>query len=197
MGLLACLALAGAVGIALGGEEDASILGNGGFESPAPGKDGPAGWSATRVPHTKDMVVLGWDDRVARSGSRSVSIAIAEAHPDQRIDYSWNRPVTGFEPGTTYRVTGWVRAEGLKSTAFIVVQCWDRAFKKMLGFATTQGRQEVVGTTDWTRLACTVDVPPGTGRIMLLAGIGAPDNRGGRVWFDDLAMVPASGGAED
>jgi hypothetical protein len=31
-------------------------------------------------------------------------------------------------------------------------------------------------------------VPPATEQLRIRAGMAAPDNRGGKVWFDDIAL---------
>ncbi|UCG51641.1 MAG: hypothetical protein JSW58_15885 [Candidatus Latescibacterota bacterium] len=178
--------------VVFGCTKSVDVLRDGGFETQAPDQAGPVGWSVTRVPHTKDFVAFAWDDRVSHTGTRSVSISIDESHPDDQIDYNWNRAVPECRPGKTYEVTGWVKAHNLKSTAFIVVQCWDNAFSKMLSFATTQQEFQITGTTDWVQVKITIGIPVETRRVMILAGIRAPDNRGGKVWFDDFQIAPVA-----
>jgi hypothetical protein len=189
---VALLAGFGFILVALAATTPSNLLRNGGFEAPASDHGGPDGWSATRVPGTKEFVALDWDDKVSHTGSRSVSIAIHKSHPDNQIDYNWNQAVLKFEPGKTYDLTAWIKAQDLKSTASIVVQCWDSAFTKMLGFASTQKEYQVIGSTGWVQVKTTISMPDDTGRVMILAVIRAPDNRGGRVWFDDIQITPAT-----
>ena len=174
---------------AMAEDDSPQVLKNGGFETRAADHAGPYAWSFTQAPQTEGLVACAWDDRVFHSGARSVSISIEESHPDKQIDYNWNQAVTEFDPGETYEVTGWIRAYNLDASPVIVVQCWDSTFTKMLGFATTQRDYEVTGTTEWTQVKATISVPAETGRVMLLAGVRAPDNRGGRVWFDDIQIT--------
>lgn len=180
------------VPVVIADAESADVLRNGGFEKKSSDDASPHAWSTTRVPHTEDFVAFAWDDRVSHTGTRSVSISIGESHPDDQIDYNWNQAVTGCNPGESYEVTGWIKAYNLKSTAFIVVQCWDSTFTKMLDIATTQGNHQITGTTDWEKVTATINVPVETGHVMILAGIRAPDNRGGTVWFDDIQITPAT-----
>jgi hypothetical protein len=180
--------------VGFGGTKSSNVLGNGGFEAQAPGRTGPDGWANTQVPHTKDFFAFAWDDRVSHTGTRSVSISIHESHPDGQIDYNWNRAVPECEPGETYEVTGWIKSHNLKSTAFIVVQCWDGTFAKMLAFATTLQNYKVTGTTDWIQVKTTISMPVEARKFMILAGIRAPDNRGGTVWFDDIQITPTTTG---
>jgi hypothetical protein len=186
------IAFALSASVVIAGTESSNVLRNGGFEAQAPDEAGPDGWSTTRVPHTKDLVTFAWDDRVSHTGTRSVSISIDESHPDDQIDYNWNQAVLECDPGETYDVTAWLKAHNLKSTAFIVVQCWDGKFAKMLSFATTQMDYQVTGTTDWIQVKTTISMPVETGRVMILVGIRAPDNRGGKAWFDDIRITPTT-----
>jgi hypothetical protein len=140
------------------------------------------------LPHTKEFVTFKWDDDVVHSGKCSVSIAIAASHPDEAIHYNWTKVVPACQVGKSYELSGWVRAENLTSPAFIVAQCWDGAKSKMLGFATTQRDYPVTGTSDWTQVATVFTVPDGTGEVRIRAGMSAPENRGGRVWFDDIRV---------
>ena len=159
---------------------------NGGFEEKAPYKEEPNGWYATRLPETVNDVAFAWEDGVAHGGQRSVSIAIKESHPEDTIAYNWTRTVEGYEVGGTYEISGWVKTEDLSGPAFVVVQCWDKERKEMLGFATTQQDYPLTGTTDWTLVKTTFTVPEGTEEVRLRAGIAAPENIGGKVWFDDI-----------
>jgi hypothetical protein len=45
-----------------------------------------------------------------------------------------------------------------------------------------------MGTSDWRQVGTVFTVPPGTAEVTIRAGICTPENRGGRVWFDDLAV---------
>jgi len=148
----------------------------------------PDGWSATWVPATADYVDFTWDSEVAHGGDRSISIAIASDHPEQPVAYNWTRTVRGWEVGQTYELTGWIRAENLTETAWIVVQFWNLEYEEMVGFATTQGDHPVRGTRDWTKVGQVFEIPRETDEVRIRAGIAAPDNRGGQVWFDDIQV---------
>jgi hypothetical protein len=45
-----------------------------------------------------------------------------------------------------------------------------------------------MGTSDWRQVGTVFTLPPGTAEVTIRAGICTPENRGGRVWFDDLAV---------
>lgn len=179
--------------VALGAEELLVALSNGGFES---GKDGlidPAMWNATRPARMKEFVILEWDSKTFHSGRRSVSITIADNHPDDQVYYNWNQAPLRCEPGESYEISAWVKARNLTESAFVAVQCWDRGMKKVLGSANTEKTSPVVGSTEWVQVKTTFAVPPDSWRVVALLGLPGHVNRGGRVWFDDVAVVAVPG----
>lgn len=165
-----------------------SLLANGGFEGQGSQTMTPADWSPTVVQKTKEFVRFEWDDEVAHGGDRSVSIAISPDHPDDVIHYNWVRSIPGCEKGKSYELTGWVKTENMAGPAWVVVQCWNSARDKMLAISNTAKDYPVKGTSDWTRVKLTFTVPEGTGEVLVRAGVAAPENRGGRAWFDDLRV---------
>ena len=186
--------LLGAAG-AVAADEPAprSLLQNGDFELGPSSIGGPAMWGATRVPQFAEHVELAWEDSLGRGGGHAVSIAIRESHPDDVVHYSWSQYVLAYAAGATYRVSAWIRTENVTDTAFVVVQCWDRAMTQRLETVSNQGVAEVVGTSDWTRVELTIEVPEETGRMLFLVGLAAPANRGGKAWFDDVGLLPLAG----
>ena len=170
----------------------AETLPNGGFEEVYPNRRIPEGWSATCTPTLGHQhVVYASDSSEACSGDRSVSISIKPTHPQRRISYNLHRTVEGLEIGKSYILSGKVKTCGLSGPPAIVVQCLNSAGDKMLGFASTQSKDSPKGTTDWTRVKTTFTVPEGTERVRVRAGISAPANAGGTVWFDDITIDPA------
>ena len=184
LALTLCVALA----LAACSKTPEDLLAHGGFEPQSDLQKSPAGWFATVVPETEDFVRFAWDDQVKHTGERSVSIAIDPAHPEGVIAYNWTETVPGFEVGKSYELSGWVRTENMTGPAWIVAQCWDDSRGKMLAFGTTQTDYPISGTTDWTRVGTVFTVPAGTAEVRIRAGIVAPENNGGRAWFDDLAV---------
>jgi hypothetical protein len=175
--------------LALGGcAGQHELLNYGGFEQKSNFQKTPGDWYPTIMPATQDFVDFEWDDQVAYSGNRSVSIAIDPAHPEDEIAYNWTKAVAGCEEGRTYELSGWVKAENLNGPAWICVQCWDDTFSDMLAFATTQKDWPITGTLDWAQVGTVFTVPAGTAEVRIRAGIASPDNRGGRVWFDGLSV---------
>jgi len=188
--VLTLMAVVACIAMSVGGcGETPTLLTNGGFEPQSELQKSPADWYATEVPRTKEYVTFEWDDQVVHSGKRSVSIAIDESHPDgQVIAYNWTKTVPGCQEGKSYELSGWVRTENMTGPAWIVAQCWNEAKNEMLGFATTQKDYPITGTSDWTQVGTVFTVPAGTAEVRIRAGVAAPENNGGRAWFDDLSV---------
>lgn len=165
-----------------------NLLENGNVEPQSPDETSPADWYATQLDQTKDFVHFTWDDQVVHRGSRSISIAIDASHPDEQVHYNWTKVVPDCQPGHSYKLTGWVKTEDLQTSAWIVVQFWNKANDKMLGIASTEKDCPVTGTSDWTRVTLEFTVPEGTAEVRVRAGMSTPENRGGRVWFDDIRV---------
>jgi hypothetical protein len=165
-----------------------NLVQNGDYESPAEYQTIPIDWHATEVPDTKEYTKFAWDDQIAHSGGHSVSIAIAPSHPEKQIAYNWYTVIRTCQIGKSYEMTGWVKTENLRSTAWICVQCWNDNKSEMLGFATTQRDYPILGNTDWAQVRTVFTVPDGTAEVCICAGIAAPDNNGGRAWFDGIGV---------
>ena len=160
---------------------------NGSFEIKKDNINEPQGWYATHVPQTHNYVIFSWDSTIKHSGKYSVSISIDSTHPNEIIDYNWTRTFPDFKINKKYSISGWIKTRNLKTTAFLVVQCWNHN-NKMIGFFTNQGKQPVSGTTDWKFVKYDFSAPEGTEEVRIRAGLQAPDNNGGKVWFDDIKI---------
>ena len=162
------------------------FLDNGGFEPQSSLQKTPTGWYFTEMPKTKDFVKSVWDSEIFYRGKRSVSILIAEDHPEDEIAYNWTKVVENLEVGKSYELSCWVKGQNLKSPVWICVQSWDKSIRKMIGFDTTQKDYPLTGTFDWQQVGTVFTVPAGTFEVRVRAGIAAPNNRGGQAWFDEL-----------
>lgn len=171
------------------GEVEENLLIAGDFERETELQKSPEGWYATVVPQFKDFVSFEWDDKVAHSGNRSVSIAIDPSHPDDMIHYNWTKPVPACRVGGKYELSGWIKTKNLSDTAVIMLQFWNKEQDALAGHATTQFDYKVTGTSGWTKVGVVFTVPEETGSVRIRAGITAPSNRGGKAWFDDLRIV--------
>jgi hypothetical protein len=171
-----------------------SLLPNGGFEEAQDYSNDPAGWFGTRVPQTAGHFLMAASPQVAHGGKRSVFVAIGESHPELKVAYNWTALATGWQAGKTYELSGWVKVENAKKTAFIMCQFWsgEGTERKMIGGATTQFSSPVTGTTDWTRVRTRLTVPEGTKELRIRAGLASEGNLGAKAWFDDVSLVPAA-----
>lgn len=159
---------------------------NGGFENSF--DDNPDGWTSNQLPQTAKYARLEVDNSVAHSGRSSISIAISKTHPEGNATYNWVRRVDGLKPAV-YELSGWIKTERIKNSPFIEVQCWN-AENEMIGSASTARVSPVTGSQNWKEAKTLFKIPAGTKKILLIAGIGSSQNSGGKVWFDDINIVP-------
>ncbi len=164
----------------------ASLLANGGFEEVQENSNDPQAWFGTRIPQTAGHFLLA-SSSVAHSGKRSAVVEIGDSHPDRKVAYNWTAVAEGWKAGETYDLSGWIKTENVKHTAFIMAQFWSE--DGMVGGATTQFTSPVKGTTDWTRVRTRLKVPEGTKVVRIRAGLSSKDNRGAKAWLDDLSLV--------
>lgn len=87
-----------------------------------------------------------------------------------------------------YRVTGWLKCEGLDTTGASVLCEWMDAHDKWMSGDTAVS---VTGTTDWKAFDATVQAPEGARSVHFDLLTGEPNS--GTAWFDDIAVsrVPA------
>ncbi|NLC58536.1 MAG: DUF4091 domain-containing protein [Armatimonadetes bacterium] len=103
--------------------------------------------------------------RVQGQGNRGLAMQILAGYADR------------------YRLSGWVRTEGLDAgTAYLLAE-----FKANDGtYLGGQAVAGVTGTTDWTYLSGEVTAPPGTRMICIDLLTSNPNN--GVAWFDDISL---------
>lgn len=164
------------------------ILQNGSFEESNAGL--PVQWWPAFLPETADFVQFDMDQSVVRKGRRSVSLEILSNHPsNQIIDYNWAQTITEFESGGVYTLRGYIKTQNVKTTAFAVIQCWNRDFTQLLALSGTDFLFPVTGTRDWTKVQAGITIPSGTAYLIIRVGLRAPDNNGAKVWFDDFKLT--------
>jgi hypothetical protein len=166
-----------------------SLIANGSFEQPKQKSDDPETWYATRLPWTREHVVLAASPTVAHSGSRSVVVEIGHSHPEMQVHYNWTTVAQGWQEGETYELSGWIRVENAQRPAFIMAQCWNEDKTQIIGGATTQRAFPITGTTDWIRVRTQLTVPEGTSVVRIRAGLSSQGNPNAKAWFDDLSLV--------
>jgi len=177
------------------GEE--SFIQSSGFESLSQLQKSPKGWFKTVIKKYSDYVDFIWDNETAYRDSMSISIRIDKNHPDERnVAYNWYTDLMNWEVGKDYELSCWVKGKELKDTAWICIQCWDENMTKMLNFSTTQKDYKLDGSFDWKQAGTVFNIPLKTHKVVVRAGIGAPKNNGGQVWFDELHIRKLKGKSE-
>lgn len=187
---LSCALLALAVLAVPAGAGQPKLPTNGGFETQDPNVPGyPLGWFATILPDYADYVTFAHDADVFHSGSRSVRISVHADHPRDEVAYNWGQQFERLRGGKTYRMTAFVRTENVETSPSIFIAFYDVRGNLISGASTeTDPRNDVVGTSDWTRVRVTFTVPGATSTAIVRAVLPTNGNRGAQAWFDDVKI---------
>ncbi|MET0626806.1 MAG: carbohydrate binding domain-containing protein, partial [Pyrinomonadaceae bacterium] len=173
---------AGAGGLAEG------QLSNRGFESDI----GPAGralfeWDV--VPAAGAQVAV--DARTAREGRRSLRVVF---NASGQIDFRNVSQVVTVEPGARYRLSFWVKSDGLKSASMPVVFVSEAASPDAPLVASPPAP---AGTSDWQQVSLEFAAGPRTEAVVVrLARAACPDGVCpifGKIWYDDFNLERAGG----
>jgi hypothetical protein len=167
---------------------------NPGFEDDADGDGVPDGWTfsweATHQGDSdrgirKQKPDYGLDTRVVHSGRHSVRVGVQRPVDDG----VWSSAPLDHVPGVRYyKVTAWIRTEGLKgSDARVAVVCTG-ADGKWLG--ASYGAITAATDRDWTLYTGYAECPKGTAKVRLRLWMNFNYSGTGTAWFDDIAMVP-------
>ena len=157
------------------------ILQNSGFENNIEGE--LAYWFKAYIP--ENNITMTYDTQTTYNGSRSVSIkktANTEIN-DESVNNNWAQTISLVPIDRIVELSGYVKTENAE-TVVMVIQCWDEN-SNMAGFATTESKDNITGTSDWTKYRTSVRVPVETQHItvrLVLVGTG-------QVWFDDVTLV--------
>lgn len=113
--------------------------------------------------------------KVGRTGNRSVELS-----SERGGDLSWTANVP-VEPFARYRLSGWIKTEGLKPLA--------GARGALLNLHNLQGvaTSAVSGTSDWTRVETEFDTTD-QGSVQINCLFGGWGQATGKAWYDDLAL---------
>lgn len=177
---------------------DRSLILNGDFEEKAPGRyEGVGyGWETnTAKPSPK---VHGLDEKVVHSGKRSQRIA----HPQDWTNFAVQQFTPHVEPmispGKRYRLTGWVKAEGIASPAgWYKLGLWfiDMGGKPIGDSIKNQKRVGPDGKTivnhDWRQYTIEAVAPKGAARAVVI--FSGHWDQSGTVWYDDVKLWEAQG----
>ncbi len=127
-------------------------------------------------------------------------VAHVNAEPDRQNPHSGNWCVrvegkagqnnfaqqdVAVEAGRSYRLTVWVRCEGVPAGADAKVYTNVYAGDKLLGSFTPLPR--IAGTSDWREQSCEVTMPELADKCSLILQLNAAT---GTLWFDDLSFIP-------
>ncbi len=160
------------------GATPASLLRNGGFEDGL--GERPFLWTVSIVPAEGASAV--WDDKVSRSGLRSVQLSTATRYPSEPYN-NWNQSVVRPLAGKDVTVRGFVKGHNVEGAA-LWLQCFQRGSTISLATAASNETQPLQGSFGWTEQEVSLRVPQGTDFIVVrLTLIGT-----GTVWFDDIVM---------
>ena len=131
---------------------------------------------------------LAWDDAVARTGKRSLSISDSHRPGTQR---DWKqctgRWVSSRRPvkrGTPYRLEVWVKTNGVTGHAYAHM-AWQRGTK----WISEEATQRITGTKDWTNVTV-IAIPPDTADSVIVSLNLSRSS--GTAWFDDVTISGAS-----
>lgn len=159
-----------------------NLIVNGGFEEaestvyPGVGQ----GWETNDAqPHPE---ICSLDRTVRHSGRRSQKLA---AHAE------WDRgavrqvtPYDSIQPGHTYRVTAWIRAEGVENPAgWYLLGLWWFSNDAWIG-EMKMPKQDVLNF-DWRKIEFDAVAPPSANR----AAIFLTRHTDGTAWYDDIELV--------
>jgi len=142
---------------------------NGSFEEVA--GNAPAGWRTAQFQRGAQFGV----ETAGRTGSRSVRISSADG-----ADAAWTT-VAAVRPFAKYRLTGWIRTEGVEQ-----IGSAKGALLNIHGMRPLQ-TVAITGTRDWTRVELTFDTE-GNDALQINCLLGGWGKVKGTAWYDDIAL---------
>jgi hypothetical protein len=174
---LACVMVWG--GCALAAENN--LLTNPGFEKDANADGIPDGWTFDVKAWTGVKGVIDWERGSAHSGDYSASISVTNAAGGMSVSSS----VAPVKPATTYRFSGWLRADlaaaAKETRAYFSINGYRNGeFTRELGFTPF-----VQASSGWQQYTVEIAADPVTDGLTIQANLFGP----GRIWIDDLACV--------
>jgi Flp pilus assembly protein TadD len=164
-------------------------ISNGGFESDISSGKQFFQWQVTPAPGAQVAV----DARAAHGGRRSLRLLFSA--PGQ-IDFRNVWQVVAVMPATRYRLTYFVRTDGLKSAATLVTVVADAASE-----SNTLGQSAPVPTetNDWQQTAVDFTTGAKTEAVAVrIVRLGCPEESCpifGKIWYDDFDLQHSGGRA--
>ncbi|HUU26841.1 MAG TPA: hypothetical protein VM123_03440 [archaeon] len=145
---------------------------NGGFEKIE--GDFPAGFE----PLAARGEVIFVDREVAKDGKASMRFEVAGEYPEESALLSQEVAV---HPGRCYRLSGWVKTEGIESRGDV----FPLIVKSRDGRRLQYYIPKVEATGDWTRVDLGFN---SLGYDTVIVAVGAPASNGGRFWVDEISI---------
>ncbi len=127
---------------------------------------------------------LGWDENVARTGTRSLRMSDSARGIGEkdwkRVTARWGIEPRPVESGSEYRLEVWVKTEGVTGEAYAHL-----AWQKDSRWLSEVGTPRLSGTQDWTKLTVTATAPPGADELVVSLNLARSE---GTAWFDDVKV---------
>jgi tetratricopeptide (TPR) repeat protein len=164
-----------------------SVLWDGGFETGVFG-----GGFAWTIPPPTPGVQVTIDSSEKHSGQRSLRLGFDGS---RNVDFSDVCHLAQVQPGTSYRFSAWVRAQGLATDQGIRFRLEWLENARNASTETT----EVHSTQPWTQLTLPWTAVAGVRQLRVCVNRRPSDDLVSRIhgtaWIDDVALVPESSGS--
>jgi Tfp pilus assembly protein PilF len=138
-------------------------------------------------PSIQQGVTLGLDQSEKLSGRQSLRVSFDGQH-DSTLEAPCTQAIV--QPGTTYRFSGWIKTNALKSDQGIGFRL--RPIGE--GAPEVTNTQQVLGTSPWTDVEQVWAAGPGIHRVQICVArdpSADPDSRiSGTAWIDDVNLLP-------
>ncbi len=177
---------------------DRNLIVNGDFECAERGRFEGVGWGWEPNSGKPSPKVHALDDKVAHGQGRSQRIS----HPPDWTNYAVQQftphVVTVIQPGRRYRLTAWVKAEGIANPAGwyrLGLWCTDVGGKPIGEPVKNEKPVDDSGKVqlnhDWLLYKIEATAPPGAARaVVILSGHW---DESGTVWYDDVRLWEVEG----
>ncbi len=143
-------------------------------------EDAPNGWDKVAGYRGRAYAGRANHDKQQFHGGEA-SLRLSNDQADEMVQVSQNvRIGGGFQVGRTYRLSAWMKSEGLQQANGIGLATFTDQMK-----ATGSWRIAIPqGAGDWQRGEATFTVPEGTRLLRIMIHVNGP----GTVWIDDVAL---------
>lgn len=121
------------------------------------------------------------DPSTTRDGRPALRVSSTTAPPGSWVNYDrYDRDPAPYL-GRRIRMTAWVKSQNMNSTAGLLIRVLGPGGRELVGDQ-QRGKRPVRGTSDWTLIEASADVPPSAQAICT----GITMNGRGTLWFDDV-----------